>query len=297
MVEQCGEPLLLVSPCSFPHTLQSLGHSLPALGRSSVRFHDVLLGQGPSLHHLRRRCFHQLCSAASAGTMPLFDSSPASRPGLRFWLPRPFQLPGWLPDAGEVSRFSCVQFLDVRTALGLRRAWQELFALSFPSVWPSRWEHSVGARYWLFEARFLARRCLCLHFTRHLTAPSARLEVKMVRYSFLVGLFHPRLHAGLSRRLRLLPSMLRETGSARPAVAVVLIAFLLLRVHRNRPSAPRIKDSALRPVGLLWLLLTSPSLSRRIAAAVVRCERTGMETSRGKTRLLLPYASDLPCGF
>jgi hypothetical protein len=25
---------------------------------------------------------------------------------------------------------------------------------------------------------------------------------KMVRYSFLVGLFHPRLHAGLSRRLR-----------------------------------------------------------------------------------------------
>ena len=53
-----------------------------------------------------------------------------------------------------------------------------------------------------FEARFLARRCLCLHFTRHLAAPSARLEVKMVRYSFLVGLFHPRLHAGLSRRLR-----------------------------------------------------------------------------------------------
>ena len=26
----------------------------------------------------------------------------------------------------------------------------------------------------------------------------------MVRYSFLVGLFHPQLHAGLSRRLRLL---------------------------------------------------------------------------------------------
>src|ERR1700730_4026215 len=55
-----------------------------------------------------------------------------------------------------------------------------------------------------FEARFLARRCLCLHFTRYLAAPSARLEVKMVRYSFLVGNFHPRLHAGLSRRLRLL---------------------------------------------------------------------------------------------
>src|SRR6185369_8557514 len=70
MVEQSREPLLLVSPCSFPHTMQSLGHPLPALGRSSVRFHDVLLGHGPSLHHLRRRCFHQLCSAASQVVCP-----------------------------------------------------------------------------------------------------------------------------------------------------------------------------------------------------------------------------------
>ena len=33
----------------------------------------------------------------------------------------------------------------------------------------------------------------------------------MVRYSFLVGLFHPRLHAGLSRRLRLLTRAARKT--------------------------------------------------------------------------------------
>ena len=76
--------------------------------------------------------------------------------------------------------------------------------MSFPPVWPSRCKHSVGTRNSFFEARFLARRYLCLHFTRRLAAPSARLEVKMVRYSFLVGLFHPRLRAGLSRRLRLL---------------------------------------------------------------------------------------------
>ena len=69
---------------------------------------------------------------------------------------------------------------------------------------PSRYKHTVGARIAFFEAQFPARRCLCLPFTRHLAAPSARLEVKMVRYSFLVGLFHPRLHAGLSRPLRLL---------------------------------------------------------------------------------------------
>src|SRR6516225_4304742 len=74
--------------------------------------------------------------------------------------------------------------------------------MASPSVWPSRWEHSVGTRNSFFEARFLARRCLCLHFTRYLAAPSPRHKVKMVRYSFLVGLFHPRLHAGLSRRLR-----------------------------------------------------------------------------------------------
>jgi len=133
--------------------------------------------------------------------MPRFDSSLACRPGLRLWLAGLVQRPGWPLDASEVSRFSRVQFLDVRMALGLRRACREL-ALSFPPVWPSRGEHSVGARNWFFEARFPARRCLCLHFTWSLTAPGARLEVKMVRYSFLVGLFHPRLHAGLSRRLR-----------------------------------------------------------------------------------------------
>ena len=110
---------------------------------------------------------------------------------------------GWLPDAGEVSRFSRVQFLDVLMALGLRRASRKL-AFAFPTVLPSRCKHTVGARDTFFEAQFPARRCLCLRFTRHLAAPGARLEVEMVRYSFLVGLFHPRLHAGLSRRLRLL---------------------------------------------------------------------------------------------
>jgi hypothetical protein len=131
----------------------------------------------------------------------VFDSSLACMPRSRFWLSGPIHLPGRPLDAREVSRFSRVQFLDVRMALGLRRA-QRRLALSPPPVWPSRGKHSVGARNSFFEARFLARRCLCLHFTRHLAAPSARLEVKMVRYSFLVGLFHPRLRAGLSRRLR-----------------------------------------------------------------------------------------------
>ena len=95
-------------------------------------------------------------------------------------------------------------------------------------------------------------------------------------------------------RERLLPSMQGVTSSACFAAAVVLFAFLLLCVHRNLQTAPCTKDSALRLVRLLWLLLTSPPLSRGIAAPVVRCERTKTEISSGKACLLLVDSSDLP---
>src|SRR5258707_12206982 len=55
MVEQSGEPLLLSFPCCLPHTVQSLGHALPALCRVHVRLNDVLLRLCPSLPNLRRR--------------------------------------------------------------------------------------------------------------------------------------------------------------------------------------------------------------------------------------------------
>ena len=86
---------------------------------------------------------------------------------------------------------------------------------------PSRWEDTVGARMVLFEAQFPARQFLCLHFTWLLAKPGARLEVKMVRYSFLVGLFHPLLHAGLSRRL---PSLTvgPQKASELPHCAVIV---------------------------------------------------------------------------
>lgn len=84
------------------------------------------------------------------------------------------------------------------------------------------------------------------------------------------------------------------TSSARPSLAVVLVAFLLRHVHRDRPSAPCIKDSALRRVRLLRPLLTSLLLSRPVARAVVRCERTTTEISSGKACLLLADPSDLP---
>src|SRR5450432_1373502 len=55
MVEQSGEPLLLSFPCYFPHTVQSLGHALPALCRVHARRNDVFLRLCPSLPSLRRR--------------------------------------------------------------------------------------------------------------------------------------------------------------------------------------------------------------------------------------------------
>ena len=74
------------------------------------------------------------------------------------------------------------------------------------------------------------------------------------------------------------------------------MAFLLLRVPRNLPLLLALKDLALRPVRLLWPLLTSPPPSRPVARAVVQCVRTTAEIS-GKACLLLADPSDLPHSF
>src|ERR1022692_278940 len=55
MVEQGSEPLLLSFPCCFPHTVQPLGHALPALCRVHVQLSDVLPRLCPSLPSLRGR--------------------------------------------------------------------------------------------------------------------------------------------------------------------------------------------------------------------------------------------------
>ena len=120
--EQSGNRSCLFFRALWPHTMQSLGHPLPALGRSSVRFHDVLLGHGAFPPPPPPLVFPPALFGGFAGTMPVFDPSLAYLPGLRFWLPRPVRRPGRLPDADEVSRFSRVPFLDVRMAPGLRRA-------------------------------------------------------------------------------------------------------------------------------------------------------------------------------
>ena len=70
-----------------------------------------------------------------------------------------------------------------------------------------------------------------------------------------------------------------------------------------RPSkCSSVRAVTIRPfafVRLLWPLLTSPLLSRQIAPAVVRCERTRTEISSGKACLLLADPPNLPrrCGM
>jgi len=43
-----------------------------------------------------------------AGNTPMFDSSPGVRARIALLASRPDPAAGWLPDAGEVSRFSRV---------------------------------------------------------------------------------------------------------------------------------------------------------------------------------------------
>ncbi len=105
-------------------------------------------------------------------------------------------------DTPEVSRFSCMLFLDVLRFLRYagpdapsRSSADAHFA--FPFRKQGRHPETDFSK-----LNSPARRCLCLHFERRLATPSAGLEVKVVRYSFLVGLFYSQQHAGLSRRSR-----------------------------------------------------------------------------------------------
>jgi hypothetical protein len=65
MAEQRGEPFLLSFPCGLPHTVQPLGHAVPALCRVHVRLNEVLPRLRPSLPSLRRIAFAGAQSSAA----------------------------------------------------------------------------------------------------------------------------------------------------------------------------------------------------------------------------------------
>src|ERR1700692_2781949 len=107
-----------------------------------------------------------------------------------------------ITDISEVSRFSCMKFLGVLWGLRLRRTVREL-ALSFPSMWPSAQGKGVGVLIASFRSS-ITQPTYPLFMLR-LAPHGARRKTRgrVVRYSFLVRLFHPLLHAGLSRRTAL----------------------------------------------------------------------------------------------
>ena len=132
--------------------------------------------------------------------MPLSDSSQTY---MRAVWPKPSPAAlrlGLAAGVSEVSRFSCMKFLGVLWGLRLRRTEREL-ALSLPLMLPS--------------AHYKERRrpdCIFSELNTHptyspvyasLVSPrdtQRKTRGRVDRYSFLVRLFHPLLHAGLARR-------------------------------------------------------------------------------------------------
>src|SRR5262245_35285943 len=127
---------------------------------------SVLLDQRPSLLTLRRRfpafvrMTHRYCSAVR-----LLRDVPAGRAAIAF-----SRRPVVCVTSGtsEVSRFSCMEFPDVRGVPRLRRASQKLACRFWPCCLPLQMTASAP-RLQLFEARYPARLCPCLRFTEHFT--------------------------------------------------------------------------------------------------------------------------------
>src|SRR5213595_2824819 len=199
MVEQSGEPLLPSFLCCLPHTVQPLGHALPALCRVHVRLNDVLLRLCPSLPSFRGSLrFSVRLVHRYYGTVRLLLHVHVRRsvyglcgPVLFFRPSRTGDLPVLVHVVSQRAR-----------VLRLRRTDQPL-ASSVAAVLPSsiseRSRHPDPSAFRSSIARPTGTSGL--RFTRHLTVPPASLEARMESlFSFPVGLFHPLQHAGLSRR-------------------------------------------------------------------------------------------------
>src|SRR5215472_17611740 len=102
------------------------------------------------------------------GTTPLCDSSETCA---RVVWPKPSPAdlpPGLAAGVSEVSRFSCMKFLDVLWGLRPRRTEQEL-ALSLPSMLPSAHFYRVGVRVVSFRGSIPTPPILYLRFAGSLT--------------------------------------------------------------------------------------------------------------------------------
>src|SRR5208282_4644111 len=132
------------------------------------------------------------------GTMAQSDPSKACMSG--FW-PLAFPDRPAHADALESSRFSCTLFPDVRGVFDYAESEGGSRIYRRSPILPSHNSQRVGTRIAVFGAQYPARQCLCLRFNCVASRPPRQdSRSRWSRFSFLVGLFHPRQCAGLSRR-------------------------------------------------------------------------------------------------
>ena len=157
---------------------------------------SVPLGQRPSLHALRQRSYALVRTFRGyyAATR-LLDHVHPGLICLRLSPDGPLSS----ADVTEVSRFSRMKFPGVPGVFdyaGLMISSR----LRIPRCCLPASPNWVGALNCVFAAPYPAHQCRCLRFAPTSRWICARLEVRMVHYSFPVRLFHSLLHAGLSRR-------------------------------------------------------------------------------------------------
>src|SRR5438094_150105 len=233
MVEQSGESFLLPFPCCLPHTVQSLGHALPALCRTHVRLNDVLLSLRPSSPASAEACASLFDWFTGTTAQSDFSGTCMSAVWFMAFADRSCSFE---QDVREISRFSCMLFLSVRgfsDYAGPNSHSRNSVATVLPSSISEGSRHPDPSAFRSSIARPTGTSGL--RFTRHLTVPPARLEARMESlFSFPVGLFHPLQHAGLSRRT---PSG-RQTSQN-----------LFLRVEIQGWLSIRGRQSCVRPCG------------------------------------------------
>ena len=197
MVKQSGELHLLPFPCCLTHTRHPLGHARLALCRVRARLMSVLLDQRPSLLTLRRRLsaivrvIHRYSSAVR-----LLEGVRAGRTAIAFTR-RPV----------AKVRFRRLRGLPVLVHGVSRRAWGSATTQGRPATGAGaagrvafRSGDGVGALIANFRSSIpsLSFSLFTLRWT--LRSAQCKTRGRAGRYSFLVRLFHPQLHAGLSRR-------------------------------------------------------------------------------------------------
>ena len=161
MMQQCGEPFFSPFLCCSSHTSSPWDTRWsPCVSRMCGSRTLSLVPGLPSR-----------LSAVGCPSLfePFIGTTPESDSWLAcLWVLWPWPSPTGLPrcsaaDAGQVSRFSCMMFLDVRGVSDCAGSVKD-FVLAPPPVWSSPFV--IGSTPWTFSltAQYQACPCLCLRF-------------------------------------------------------------------------------------------------------------------------------------